>query len=68
MYVRGQGKYANAPVPDLIFLDLSLPKVSGLEVLKEIKATPELRHMIAEFCRDIKRARRARSGGFGKRD
>jgi two-component system, chemotaxis family, response regulator Rcp1 len=45
MYVRRQGKYANATTPDLIFLDLSLPKVSGLEVLKEIKATPELRHI-----------------------
>jgi chemotaxis family two-component system response regulator Rcp1 len=45
MYVRGEGKYAGVAIPDLIFLDLSLPKVSGLEVLKEIKSTPELRHI-----------------------
>jgi chemotaxis family two-component system response regulator Rcp1 len=45
LYVRGQGKYKGMPLPDLIFLDLSLPKISGLDVLKEIKATPELRHI-----------------------
>lgn len=44
-YVRKEGKYANAPVPDLIFLDLSQPRVEGLEVLKVIKSTRELMHI-----------------------
>ena len=44
-YVRGEGKYAHAPKPDIIFLDLSQPRVSGLEVLKVIKSTPELMHI-----------------------
>ena len=44
-YVRGEGKYKGVPLPDLIFLDLSLTKVSGLDVLKEIKSTPSLMHI-----------------------
>jgi chemotaxis family two-component system response regulator Rcp1 len=43
--VRGEGKYANVPLPDLIFLDLSQPRVSGLEILRVIKSTPELMHI-----------------------
>jgi two-component system, chemotaxis family, response regulator Rcp1 len=44
-YVRREGQYRDAPVPDVIFLDLSQPRVSGLEVLRVIKATPELLHI-----------------------
>jgi chemotaxis family two-component system response regulator Rcp1 len=42
MYVRREGKYANEAIPDLIFLDLSQPKISGLQVLKTLKSTPSL--------------------------
>lgn len=44
-YVRREGRYAKVQIPDLIFLDLSQPRVSGLQVLKVIKSTPELMHI-----------------------
>ncbi|MCD6320842.1 response regulator, partial [Candidatus Bipolaricaulota bacterium] len=38
-----RGKYASAPRPNLILLDLNLPKKNGLEVLEEIKKDEKLR-------------------------
>src|SRR5437763_17210510 len=40
--LRRQGSYSGVSHPDIIFLDLHLPKKSGLEVLKEIKANKHL--------------------------
>jgi len=42
-FLHRQGKYANAPRPDIILLDLNLPKKDGREVLAEIKSDPNLR-------------------------
>jgi CheY-like chemotaxis protein len=45
-YLHHRGKYsgeANAPTPNLILLDLNMPKKDGREALREIKSTPELR-------------------------
>jgi two-component system, chemotaxis family, response regulator Rcp1 len=41
-YLQHQGKYNKAPVPDLIVLDLNLPRKDGCEVLSSIKADPAL--------------------------
>ena len=41
-FLRRQGKYATAPRPDLILLDLNLPRKDGRELLAEIKPDPEL--------------------------
>jgi chemotaxis family two-component system response regulator Rcp1 len=44
-YLRQDGDYADAVRPDLILLDLNLPKKDGREVLAEIKADPSLKHI-----------------------
>jgi two-component system, chemotaxis family, response regulator Rcp1 len=44
-FLRREGKYADALQPELILLDLNLPKKDGREVLAEIKADPNLRRI-----------------------
>ncbi len=44
-FLRREGDFADAPRPDLILLDLNLPKKDGREVLADIKADPTLRRI-----------------------
>jgi CheY-like chemotaxis protein len=44
-FVRREGEFSGAPRPDLILLDLNLPKRDGREVLSEIKSDPDLREI-----------------------
>jgi CheY-like chemotaxis protein len=44
-YLRREGEHANARRPDLVLLDLNLPRKDGREVLAEIKGDPELRRI-----------------------
>ena len=44
-FLRREGVYADAPAPDLILLDLNLPRKSGREVLAEIKQDPALKRI-----------------------
>jgi len=44
-YLKQTGEYAQAPRPDLILLDLKLPKMDGFQVLETIKADPQLKNI-----------------------
>jgi CheY-like chemotaxis protein len=44
-FLRKEGKYAKMPLPDLILLDLNLPRKSGLEVLEELKQDSNLKRI-----------------------
>jgi two-component system, chemotaxis family, response regulator Rcp1 len=44
-FLKREGDHVHAPRPDLVFLDLNLPKVDGYEVLKAMKVDPVLRRI-----------------------
>ena len=44
-FIRKEGKFANAPTPDIILLDLNMPRMDGREVLAEISKDERLLHL-----------------------
>ena len=44
-FLRREGVYSTAPRPDIVLLDLNLPRKDGRQVLAEVKADPELRRI-----------------------
>jgi CheY-like chemotaxis protein len=61
-FLRCEAPYANSPQPDLVFLDLNIPRVDGHQVLRAMKADPRLRRIpvvvvsSSNSDRDIERA------------
>ena len=44
-FLYKEGEFQNAERPDIIMLDLNLPKKNGIEILKEIKSSPKLKRI-----------------------
>jgi two-component system response regulator len=44
-YLNHRGGYENDPTPDLVLLDLNLPRKDGMEVLREMREDPNLKHI-----------------------
>src|ERR1041385_4315399 len=69
-FLRRQGKHAAVPKPDLILLDLNLPKKDGREVLEAVKQDDQLRHIPVVILttspaeRDIVESSRLRANAY----
>lgn len=72
-FLRKQGKFKDSPRPDLILLDLRLPKIDGHEVLAEIKKDPQLRRIpvivltVSDAEEDMVRAYDSGASGYIKK-
>lgn len=44
-FLRREGPYTNAPIPDMVMLDMELPRMDGIEVLAQIRADARLHEM-----------------------
>jgi two-component system response regulator len=65
-FLQRQGKYASAPRPGLIYLDIEMPGIDGLETLRRIKSNRDLREipvvMMTGVCGEVEMNKAAELG------
>lgn len=72
-FLKRRGEYENAECPDVILLDLNLPKIDGFEVLEQIRQDPALESMLvvvlttSDTEHDLDRAYRLKANSFLKK-
>lgn len=68
MLLGREGEYADAPCPDIIFIDLNLLTISGCESVRSIKENPDLKDIplvvMSATAKDIIKISKLRTSGF----
>jgi two-component system, chemotaxis family, response regulator Rcp1 len=69
-FLRKQGRHAAAPVPDIIMLDLNMPRMDGIEVMEAISKDDRLKHLVivvltsSDADEDVLRAYKLRCSSY----
>src|ERR1051326_3669946 len=67
-FLKRRGKYANVPRPGLIYMDIEMPVMNGLEAVKVIKADPEIRDIPLVMMTGVSDENQMRRGAPSRAD